>query len=61
MTRSITMDQVARIRVDLLHHAELFDDPRAYVAGVEDALAAVMAITGEPGIDLRELAEPRMI
>lgn len=36
------------LREELLRHAALFEDPRAYVAGVEDALAAMAGPTPVP-------------
>jgi hypothetical protein len=45
MARILTEQDVARIRVRLLREAALFDDPQTYVAGVEDALSAVLAVT----------------
>lgn len=40
----VTEDDLARIRLSLVSQARLFDDPAAYVAGVEDALAQVLEL-----------------
>lgn len=45
-------DPFAMVRRRLLRQASIFDDPAAYAAGVEDALAAVArsaALTGTQG------------
>lgn len=38
---SLSEVQVMEIRAELQHNADLFREPRSYIAGVEDALAAV--------------------
>lgn len=38
----VTADEVARIRLRLIAQAHLFEDPQAYAAGVEDALAEII-------------------
>lgn len=57
------MLELARVRQRLLRQAYLFDEPKTYVAGVEDALGAVEEELGQATsahmIDLTQ-DEPRM-
>lgn len=41
MRTAVREDQIARVRRRLMAQARLFEDPQAYVAGVEDTLAAL--------------------
>lgn len=65
MTAVVREDELARLRGLLMKQARLFEDPNAYVAGVEDTIAAVrMLLSGEqPSDDLVLTEEPsgRMI
>ncbi len=48
MIAAIDADQLGSIRHQLMEQARLFEDPNAYVAGVEDTLAAVrQLLTGD--------------
>lgn len=45
----VDIQVIERVRLILLDQAELFEDPSAYAAGVEDALDAVVDVaTGAP-------------
>ncbi len=46
MATTTTTTTTDRLRRELLSQAYLFDDPRAYAAGVEDALAALERVAG---------------
>lgn len=49
--------EIDEVRASLRRNAQLFDRPHAYVAGVEDAVAALIAIARDPGgvIEVPEL------
>lgn len=51
--------QVTQIRAELQHHAHLFRDPRSYVAGVEDTLAAVQRCLAPPERDVHLVVDRR--
>lgn len=51
--------QVMEIRAELQHQADLFRDPRSYVAGVEDALAAVQRTLASPKRDIHLVVDRR--
>lgn len=57
----ITQDDVARIRLRLVAQSRLFEDPQAYVAGVEDALAEVIDGDGPTRSRRTEPEEARML
>lgn len=59
-----TEDKLTRVRRRLMAQARLFEDPQAYVAGVEDTLAAVRVEFGlgdDDRIVLDRDVTPRMI
>lgn len=41
-------DRWERLREQLIAHAQVFEDPAAYVAGVEDAIAAARDLVTPP-------------
>lgn len=47
--RSDTEERLSRVRRRLMAQARVFEDPQAYVAGVEDTLAAVRLELGLGG------------
>jgi hypothetical protein len=53
MARVLTEEDLARLRLQLMRHADLFEDPGAYAAGVEDALAAVGTIVQPERAEMR--------
>lgn len=60
--------QLDDVRASLRRNAQLFERPHEYVAGVEDAVAALIAIAREPEatievpeLDERTLHDTRMI
>lgn len=55
---SLSEAQVMEIRAELQPDAGLFREPRSYIAGVEDALAAVQRSLAAPKQDL-ELIDDR--
>lgn len=56
---SLSKAQVMEIRAELQHNAGLFREPRSYIAGVEDALAAVRRSLAAPKQDLHVVADRR--
>lgn len=40
--------EIMRVRLELQHNAGLFDRPQAYMAGVEDTLAAFRRLAADP-------------
>lgn len=40
--------EIMRVRLELQHNAGLFDRPQAYMAGVEDTLAALRRLAVDP-------------
>lgn len=55
----VSDEDVDEVRAGLRRNAQLFDRPNAYVAGVEDAVAALMAIARDPDgvIEVPEIDE----
>ncbi len=51
MTAVIEEDELGSIRHYLMDQARLFEDPAAYIAGVEDTLAAVRRLLTGDGYD----------
>lgn len=56
------------VRAQLRRHAKLFDRPNAYTAGVEDAVAALIArsrapdaVIEMPDLESERSSDPRMI
>lgn len=58
--RDVAERVVARLRDDLADQAHLFEDPRTYLAGVEDALTALRPLlAGIPGAEPQPAAVVR--
>lgn len=51
--------QVTQIRAELQHHTDLFRDPRSYIAGIEDTLAAVQRRLAMPKRDVHLVVDRR--
>lgn len=49
--------EIDEVRASLRRNAQLFDRPHAYVAGVEDAMAALIATARDPEADVIAVPE----
>lgn len=61
----VGLSDLERVRQELRRNAEVFDRPAAYIAGVEDAVSAIVALARhgriEEPVRVHEIGSPRMI
>lgn len=58
-TSEVAARRVAQVRERLRHRAWVFDDPRSYTAGVEEALQALAALPSASRRSLRPTSSER--